>query len=174
MTSLVADGRQELLPIEEFQGKIEAAVHARNNPDFLIVARVEALIAGLGEDIALQRAGKYVEAGADMILIHSKRQTPDEIESFVNAWRSDVPLAIVPTTYPQMTEQRAIELSKVKLMIYGNHAIRACVTAMQKVFARIITDGGIQNANDELVPVSEIFRLQKMDDVKANEERFLR
>jgi len=81
---------------------------------------------------------------------------------------------IVPTAYPQMTEARAIALKKVKMLIYGNHAIRASVTAMQKVFAQIISDGGIQNVNQEIVPVSEIFRLQKMDEVKANEKRFLR
>ncbi len=174
VTSLIAGGRQELLPIEEFQGKIEAAVYARKDPDFLIIARDEALIAGLGEEIALERASKYAEAGADMILIHSKQETPDEIQSFINAWNGSVPIVIVPTAYPQMTEARAIELKKIKMLIYGNHAIRASVTAMQKVFSQIIADGGIQNVNKEIVPVSEIFRLQKMNDVKTNEERFLR
>lgn len=174
VTSLIAGGRQELLRVGEFQGKIEAAVHARKDPDFLIIARDEALIAGLGEEVALERAGKYVEAGADMILIHSKQNSPDEIESFINAWSGEAPIVIVPTAYPQMTEERARALKKVRMLIYGNHAIRASVTAMQKVFAQIIADGGIQNANDVIVPVSEIFRLQKMDEMKANEKRFLR
>ncbi|MCP4877323.1 MAG: phosphonopyruvate hydrolase [Gammaproteobacteria bacterium] len=174
VTSLIAGGRQELLRIEEFQGKIEAAVDARQDPDFLIIARDEALIAGLGEEVALERARKYAEAGADMILIHSKQKTPDEIESFITAWNGPVPIAIVPTAYPQMTEARAIALKKVKILIYGNHAIRASVTAMQKVFAQIIEDGGIHNVNDQIVPVSEIFRLQKMDQVIANEKKFLR
>jgi phosphoenolpyruvate phosphomutase len=174
VTSLVPDGRQELLPVGEFQGKIEAAVHARTDPDFLIIARDEALIAGLGEEVALERATKYAEAGADMVLIHSKQKTPDEIESFTSAWNGEVPIVIVPTAYPQMTEAHAIALKKIKMLIYGNHAIRASVTAMQKVFAQIITDGGIQHANDEIVPVSEIFRLQRMEEVKANEKRFLR
>ena len=174
VTSLIAGGRQDLLPIEEFQGKVEAAVSARKDPDFLIIARVEALIAGLGEEIALDRAAKYAEAGADMILIHSKQKTPDEIESFVDAWSGNIPIAIVPTAYPQMTEARAKALGKIGILIYGNHAVRAAVTAMQQIFAKIITDGGIQNANDDIVPVSEIFRLQKMDEVKENEERFLR
>ena len=174
VTSLVAGGRQDLLRVEEFQGKIEAAVSARRDPDFMIIARNEALIAGLGEAVALERAYAYADAGADMILIHSKQQTPDEIESFINAWSGPVPIVIVPTAYPQMTEARAIGLNKVKMLIYGNHAIRASVTAMQKVFAQIIGDGGIHNVNETIVPVSEIFRLQKMDEVKANEARFLR
>jgi phosphoenolpyruvate phosphomutase len=174
VTSLVAGGRQELLRVEEFQGKLEAAVHARSDPDFMIIARDEALIAGLGEQVALERAASYAEAGADMILIHSKQKTPDEIESFINAWNGSVPIVIVPTAYPQMTEARALALQKVKMLIYGNHAIRASVTAMQKVFAQIIADGGIHQVDKEIVPVAEIFRLQKMDEVKANEKRFLR
>ena len=174
VTSLIAGGRQELLPVAEFQGKLEAAVHARKDPQFMIIARDEALIAGLGEKIALQRAASYAEAGADMILIHSKQKTADEIESFIKAWSGPVPIVIVPTSYPQMTEQRAIALKKIKMLIYGNHAIRASVTAMQKVFAQIIADGGIQRVDSDIVPVSEIFRLQKMDEVKENEKRFLR
>jgi phosphoenolpyruvate phosphomutase len=174
VTSLVAGGRQELLRVEEFQGKLEAAVHARSDPDFMIIARDEALIAGLGEQVALERATSYAEAGADMILIHSKQKTPDEIESFVNAWNGSIPIVIVPTAYPQMTEARALALRKVKMLIYGNHAIRASVTAMQKVFAQIIADGGIHQVDKEIVPVAEIFRLQRMDEVKANEKRFLR
>ena len=174
VTSLVAGGRQELLRVEEFQGKLEAAVYARSDPDFMIIARDEALIAGLGEQVALERAASYAEAGADMILIHSKQKTPEEIESFINAWNGSVPIVIVPTAYPQMTEARALALQKVKMLIYGNHAIRASVTAMQKVFAQIIADGGIHQVDKDIVPVSEIFRLQKMDEVKANEKRFLR
>ncbi|WP_371260732.1 isocitrate lyase/phosphoenolpyruvate mutase family protein [Bradyrhizobium sp. WSM2793] len=80
VTSLVADGRQDLLRIEEFQGKIEAAITARPDADFLVIARTEALIASLGEAEALHRAHAYAEAGADMILIHSKRKTPCEID----------------------------------------------------------------------------------------------
>ncbi len=90
VTSLVADGRQDLLRIEEFQGKIEAACRTRKDPDFLVIARDEALIAGLGQDEALKRAAAYEEAGADMILIHSKQKTPDEVESFVRAWKGKV------------------------------------------------------------------------------------
>ncbi|MBM2293092.1 isocitrate lyase/phosphoenolpyruvate mutase family protein [Sulfitobacter pseudonitzschiae] len=174
VTSLIAGGRQDLLPISENQGKIEAAVSARQDPDFLVIARVEALIAGRGEAEALERAHAYEAAGADMILIHSKEKTPDEIESFIHGWTGSVPIVIVPTAYPQMTEARAKSLKKVRMLIYGNHAIRAAVTGMQKVFAQIIADGGIETVNDEIVPVSEIFRLQDMDMVKQIETQFLR
>jgi phosphoenolpyruvate phosphomutase len=174
VTSLAADARQELLRIAEFQGKIEAAVAARRDPDFLIVARTEALIAGLGEAETLKRAAAYAEAGADMILVHSKQKTPDEIESFVKAWIGTLPIAIVPTAYPQLNEARIRALGKIAMVIYGNHAIRAAVTAMQNIFARIIADGGIHGADKDIVPVEEIFRLQRMDQIKAAERKFLR
>lgn len=174
VTSLIAGGRQDLVSIAEHQGKIEAAVSARKNPDFMIIARVEALIAGRGEKEALARAHAYEKAGADMILIHSKQKTPDEIESFINAWTGSVPIVIVPTAYPQMTEARAKALGKIGILIYGNHAIRAAVTGMQNVFSQIIKDGGIETVNDTIVPVTEIFRLQRMEEVKENESRYLR
>lgn len=160
--------------IEEFQGKIEAACKTRKDPDFLIVARDEALIAGLGEPEALKRAAAYEEAGADMILIHSKKKTPDEVESFVNAWHGRAPVVIVPTAYPEMNAERIRALGKIRMVIYGNHAIRASVTAMQKTFSAIIKDGGIQKVNEEMVSVEEIFRLQRMDRVKAQERAYLR
>lgn len=174
VTSLVADGRQELLRIEEFQGKIEAACAERGSEDFLIVGRTEALIAGLGQDEALRRAHAYTDAGADMILVHSKQKTSDEIEAFIAVWHGSVPLVLVPTSYPQMTVERMRETGKVGLVIWGNHAIRAAVTAMQDVFTRILRDGGIHQADTAIVPVAEIFRLQDMDAVKETEEQFLR
>ena len=174
VTSLVAGGRQELLRIEEFQGKIRAALEARRDPDFLVIARTEALIAGLGEAEALRRAAAYKAAGADMILVHSKQKTPAEIESFVSGWTGRTPLVLVPTAYPDLTVERIRALGKVKMVIYGNHAIRAAVTAMQRVFARIRSDGGIQGVDKEIISVDEIFRLQRMDQVKADEEKYLR
>jgi len=175
VTSLVADGRQDLVRLDEFQGKIDAARSARIDADLMIIARTEALIAGLGQEEALRRARAYEEAGADMILVHSKQKTPDEIEAFVRAWSGSVPIVLVPTAYPALNEQRIRGLDgKVGLVIYGNHAIRAAVGAMQKVFARILADGGIHGVDREIVTVEEIFRLQGMDQVKADEKRFLR
>ncbi len=174
VTSLVAGGRQDLLRIEEFQGKIEAACAARMSSDFLVIARVEALIAGLGQDEALRRAHAYTKAGADMVLIHSKQKTPDEIEAFIAAWDGAAPLVLVPTAYPEMTVDRMRATGKVGMVIWGNHAIRAAVTAMQDIFARILEDGGIQGVDKTIVPVTEVFRLQDMNAVKDTENRFLR
>jgi len=174
VTSLAAGGRQELLRIEEFEGKISAAINTRADPDFLVIARTEALIAGLGEEEALKRAKAYARAGADMILIHSKKKDPAEIESFTRAWDGDVPLVLVPNAYPELDATRIKALDKVRMVIYGNYGIRAATTAMQDAFRRIITDGGVQNVHKDIVAVEEIFRLPGMDIVKAQESRFLR
>lgn len=173
-TSLLAGGRQELVRIEEFQGKIEAAVAARHDPNFLIIARVEALIAGLGQEEAIRRGEAYAAAGADAVLIHSKSKTPDEIIAFVEAWRSPIPLVLVPTAYPQLTEADIVALGKVKLVIYGNHAIRAAVTGMERVLKQIRRDGGIHNVDSEIVPVTRIFDLQGVPSMKEREKRYLR
>lgn len=173
-TSLLAGGRQELVRIEEFQGKIEAAVAARHDPNFLIIARVEALIAGLGQEEAIRRGEAYAAAGADAVLIHSKSKIPDEIIAFVEAWRSPIPLVLVPTAYPQLTEADIVALGKVKLVIYGNHAIRAAVTGMERVLKQIRRDGGIHNVDSEIVPVTRIFDLQGVPSMKEREKRYLR
>ena len=96
-SSLRPGGRQILVAVEEFQGKVEAA---RLSGGPLVVARTEALIAGLGQDEALRRGAVYAEAGADAVLIHSKERTPDEILEFCHAWSGSVPLVLVPTAYP--------------------------------------------------------------------------
>lgn len=173
VSSLASTSRQQLLRIEEFQGKI-AALASRQDANFLVIARTEALTAGLGEAEALKRATAYESAGADMILIHSKQKTPDEVESFVRAWRGNAQIVIVPTTYPALNEARISAPGNVKMVIYGNHAIRASVAAMKDVFARIRHDGGIHMVNKDIVSVEEIFRLQGMDRVNIVEKQFLR
>jgi len=173
-TSLRADGRQELVRIEEFQGKVEAAVNARCDKDFVVVARVEALIAGQGQEEAIRRGLAYAEAGADAILIHSKQKTPDEILSFVAAWPGKTPLVLVPTAYPQLTEADIAALGKVGIVIYGNHAIRAAAGAMRKIFEQIRRDGGIANADKEIPAVAEIIGLQGDQHMRDLEARFLR
>ena len=173
-TSLRAEGRQELVRVEEFQGKIAAACAARADSKFTVIARVEAMIAGLGQEEARRRGMAYVEAGADAILIHSKQKTPDEILEFVRGWTGKVPLVLVPTAYPQLTEKDIAALGKVGLVIYGNHAIRAAVGAMQRVFAQVRRDGGIAQVDATLPTVKEIIELQGDDHMRALESKYLR
>jgi phosphonopyruvate hydrolase len=171
-SSLRADGRQELVSIEEFQGKIEAAKAAAGGA--LVVARTEALIAGLGQVEALRRGAAYGEAGADAVLIHSKQKTPDEVLAFCRAWSGQIPLVLVPTSYPDLSFSEIASLGKVGLIICGNHAIRAAVAAMRTTFSRIIAEGGIAGVENDIAPVTDIFALQGDAHMREIEKKFLR
>ena len=173
-TSLLAGGRQELVRVAEFEGKIAAACATRRDPDLLVVARTEALIAGLGQDEALARGRAYAKAGADAILIHSKQKTPDEIVAFVEAWDGGVPLVLVPTAYPDLTEERIRALGKVKLVIYGNHGVRAITQALTDTFRRIRAEGGALGVEATIAPTERVFAVQGVAEMKREEERFLR
>lgn len=173
-TSLLAGARQDLVRIEEFQGKLAAARAAGSGHDLLVIARTEALIADLGINEALRRGQAYAESGADMILVHSKRKTPDEIIDFAQRWSKETRLVVVPTAYPDLTEARIRDLGKIGMVIYGNHAIRAAVTAMRQVFAEIRADGGIHRVDKQIVSVEEIFELQRVPDMKRAEQKYLR
>src|SRR5215212_7199296 len=170
-SSLRPGGRQQLVPLGEFQGKVEAAKAAGG---VLVVARTEALIAGLGQEEALRRGEAYAEAGADAVLVHSKQKTPDEILAFCRAWPGRVPLVLVPTSYPQLSFAEVAALGKVGLIICGNHAIRAAVAAMRSTFARIIAEGGIAGVEREIASVADVFALQGDASMRQIEAAFLR
>ena len=160
--------------MQEFEGKIEAAIDARSNQEFLIVARTEALIAGLGHDEALRRARAYASAGADMVLVHSKQKTPIEIERFAAAWDGATPLVVVPTAYPQLTEARIKDIGRIGMVIYGNHGIRAAIKAMRDVFAEIAREGHAMGVEASIATVEDVFAIQEMDRINAEERRFVR
>jgi len=172
--SLLAGGRQELSRVEEFCGKLQAAKDTQVSEDFVVIARVEALIAGWGQEEALFRAHRYVEAGADCILIHSKAKTPDEILAFVDAWDGSAPLVLVPTTYPSLTENVVRDLGKVHVLIYANQPLRAAVKAAEEVLHRIKVDRGIHRIEEFMVPVNHIFDLQGVPEMKASEKKYLK
>jgi phosphonopyruvate hydrolase len=173
-TSLRSGGRQQLVRTEEFQGKVAAALDARADENFIVIARTEALIAGRPLAEALSRAQAYEEAGADAILIHSKQRTPDEILAFIRAWPGKVPLVLVPTAYPELSEADIAALGKVGIVIYGNHAIRAAVGGMRSVFAQIRKDGGIRNVDRTLPSVEAVIGLQGDEHMRELEAKFLR
>lgn len=166
------EGRQELASIGEFVGKIMAAKNAQTDPNFMVIARVEALIAGWGLEEALKRSYEYENAGADAILIHHKKADYTPIKEFIEAWNGSIPLVLVPTNYPSMSEEEMISSGKVKLVIYANHGIRAAIGAMQEIFAHI-HEYGIGDVDRRLVTLKEVFELQGMPELKQAEERFL-
>ena len=129
--SLLKGGKQKLISEKEFVAKILAAKDAKINDNFMIIARTEALIAEVGMDEAIQRADAYENAGADAILIHSKKETPDEIIEFSELWKGNIPLVVVPTTYPTVSVEELIK-NKFKMVIYANQSLRASYLAMNK------------------------------------------
>ena len=166
--SLLEDGKQELLSEKEFVAKIIAAKDARRNPNFMIIARVEALIAGLGMNEAIQRARAYEKAGADAILIHSKKNTPDEIFEFADTWNGKLPLVIVPTSYPTI-KLNDLEEHKIKMIIYANQTLRAAHAAMERVLSQISNSESLSNVKEEISSMEDIFHLQKMYELKKQE-----
>lgn len=164
---------QALLNIKEFSSKIAAAVEARVSKDFLIIARIESLIAGTGLGDALRRATAYKKAGADAILIHSKAKNPEEIISFCKMLDLDIPLIIVPTTYPQFSINDISAASeKIKVVIYANHGIRAAIKAMKVAYENILSQGSALNIENEICSVEEVFEYQGMTAHLDNYNRY--
>jgi phosphoenolpyruvate phosphomutase len=155
-------GSQTLESIEQFVSKIRAAKSVQQSPDFAVIARTEAFIAGLGLDVALTRAYAYAEAGADLILVHSKAKTATEIAQFMKHWTYPTPIAVVPTTYASTTTQELQDLG-VKVVIYANQGMRATVKALRTLFSGIAQYGHTSGCEDLMVSVQEIFALQGMD-----------
>ena len=172
--SLLPDGRQDLAPMEEFAVKIETAVGTRKSPGFAVVARVEALVAGWGQEEALRRARAYEAAGADLILIHSRSESPDEILEFSRRWGGAVPLVLVPTIYPSLTEKRIRAMNNVRMVIYANQPMRAAVRAQEELLAEIKRAGGIHTIDDRMVPLGRIFELQDVKALQSAEKRACR
>src|SRR6201992_1674340 len=164
--------RQPLADIAEFAGKIAAGKDTQQDPNFSIVARVEALIAGWGMDEALRRAEAYRRAGADAILIHSKLSKPDEIVTFAREWAGRGPLVIVPTKY-YSTPTEVFREAGISTVIWANHLIRAATSAMQAVAKEIHTSETLVNVEDSIAAVNEIFRLQNADEYEAAEKLYL-
>lgn len=172
-TNSFIDGEaQPLADIDEFCGKIRAAKEAQVDPNFVVVARVEAFIAGWGLDEALRRAEAYRIAGADAILIHSKKTNASDIEAFMKVWKNRHPIIIVPTKY-YSTPTEQFEQWGINTVIWANHNIRAAITAMEQVTAQIYKDRHLRNVEDQIATVSHIFELQGAAELKEAEKRYL-
>lgn len=164
--------KQQLVSIDEFCNKIRAAKDAQVDPNFVVIARVESLIAGETMENALIRAKHYADAGADAILIHSKKSTPNEIFEFCNMWDDRKPLVVVPTKYPDVDLQ-TLEKSGIKAAIFANQALRASVKITDYVLSKIAQQGTSINIEEEISSVQEIFELQNMSQFKENNETYI-
>ncbi len=172
-TNSFLDGaRQPLACPEEFCGKIRAARDAAEDPDFCVVARVEALIAGWGLDEALRRAEVYHAAGADAIFIHSASFDADEVLRFVAEWGGRAPLLIAPTKYATTPTEVFVEAG-ISVVIWANHTIRAAVGAMQSVARDIRAARAVVGVDTRIAGLDELFRLQGVDELALARARYL-
>jgi len=173
-TNSFIDGeRQPLADVDEFCGKIKAGKDSQHNPDFCIVARVEALIAGWGIREALERAEAYHRAGADGILIHSKLSQANEVLEFAHEWGNRSPLVIVPTTY-YSTPTDIFRNANISLVIWANHMVRAAVASMEKISGDIYANESVIDVEDNIAPVKKLFSLQGAAELSEAQERYLR
>ena len=147
--------------IEHFSDKIRAGREARVTSDFMIISRIESLIAGAGMEDAINRAKAYVEAGTDGIMIHSKEKDGKEIIEFCrryNEFENKVPLIVVPTSYNFMTEDELVNLG-ISVIIHANHLIRSAYPAMVNTAKSILENGRSKEASINCMPIKEILTL---------------
>ncbi len=163
---------QPLADMDEFCGKIKAGKDAQSDPDFCIIARVEAFICGWGLAEAMRRAEAYHQAGADGILMHSALAVPDEILAFKQEWGDRCPVVIVPTKY-YSTPTDVFRQHRISMVIWANHMLRSAIATMQSS-ARILKEQeNLLSIEDKIVPVAEVFRLQGAADLQEAEKRYL-
>jgi phosphoenolpyruvate phosphomutase len=171
-TNSLIDGDQALADIDEFCGKIKAGKDSQGDDAFSVIARVEALIAGRGLEEALRRAEAYHAAGADGILIHSKRGNPDEILAFAKEWADRSPLVIVPTTYYATPTDRFRE-AKVSLIIWANHNLRAALSAMRETSRRIFEEQSLAGVEGKVAGLKDVFRIAGNTELVEAERKYL-
>jgi phosphoenolpyruvate phosphomutase len=147
--------------ISNFCKKIKVAKDIIHNKDFLIIARVESLILGKKLKDAIIRAEAYSRAGADAILIHSKKTDPEEIINFARVFRKSKfykPMVAVPSTYSKVYEKQLI-IEGFKVIIYANHLLRASYAAMLKVAKKILSNKRSFEAEKSITPIKDIISL---------------
>ncbi len=173
--SLDPSASQQLEDPDVFANKIAAGKRTALSRDFLIIARIESLIAGTGLDDALRRAERYIEAGVDGIMIHSNRRNPDDLFAFAEAYAllcerlGRRPLLVsVPTTYNQHTDDELARLG-FNIIIHANHLLRASHAAMKETARLILQTGSSAEADEVCSSVKEVFSVVGYERITAED-----
>ena len=164
--------RQSLADMEEFCGRIRAGKDAQTDDDFCIVARTEALISGHPMEEAIRRAEAYHAAGADAILVHSKRSDIGEIATFMQRWDGRCPIVVVPTMY-YATPTATLRETGISTVIWANHLVRSSITAMRETARTIARSQSLIEVEDRITSVRDIFRLTGNDELEEAQRRYL-
>ncbi len=144
--------------IENFCEKIKAGKASQISDDFMIFARIESLILDAGMEDALKRAYEYIKAGADGIMIHSRKKDPSEIQEFMSSFRSNddkTPVIVVPSSFNSVTVDEFKSLG-VNIVIYANHMLRAAYPAMSEVAESILKNARSEEAEPKCMPIKDI------------------
>lgn len=147
--------------IENFSAKIAAGKKAQLTDDFMIIARIESLILERGMEDALERARAFVKAGADGIMIHSRKKSPDEILEFCDKFRNEdeeTPIVVVPSSFNSITEAELAEHG-VNIVIYANQLTRSAFPAMKQTAEDILRYHRAQEVDSRLLPIKDIITL---------------
>lgn len=147
--------------IENFCRKIQAGKNVQLSDDFMIIARIESLILEQGMEDALRRAFAYTKAGADGIMIHSRRKEPDEIFTFCDEFRKQdalTPIIVVPTSYNTVSEEELAQHG-ISIVIYANQLTRSAFPAMQNAAIDILKNHRAKEADDRCMSISAILNL---------------
>ena len=147
--------------IESFSEKIRAGKKAQRTKEFMICARIESLILEQGMNDALNRAFAFVKAGADAIMIHSRKKDPSEIKDFIERFRtkdSTTPIVLVPTSFNSIREEEWKVLG-ANIIIYANQLMRAEVPAMKKAAETILENHRAEECDEFLMPFGDIIRM---------------
>ncbi|MBV9549264.1 MAG: phosphoenolpyruvate mutase [Alphaproteobacteria bacterium] len=163
---------QPMAEIDEFCGRIKAGKDSQTDDDFVLVARVEALICGHDMGEALRRAAAYHAAGADAILIHSKQSSAAEILKFAQVWENRAPLVIVPTKY-YATPTEQFRQARISTVIWANHLLRGAISAMREVARTLKREESLVEIEHRIAPVDDIFRLVGNDELEEAESRYI-
>ena len=155
------DVKQNQDSIENFAYKIKIGKQSQVTEDFMIIARIESLILGQGQDDAIKRAKAYINAGADGIMIHSKDTKPDEILEFCENYKkldTDIPLVVVPSTYGKITEKQLSDAG-VSVIIYANQLLRSAYPSMKNVAETILRSQHASSVDNDCMNIKDILTL---------------
>lgn len=166
-----AKTRHALEDTSSFTAKIKAAKDGQTDPNFCVVARTEALVAGASMDEALARANAYEAAGADALFVHSKQATATEIQEFTRQWQGTIPLIIAPTTYAS-TPTADFEAMGVSAVIWANHALRAATASMEQVYGEIFAAKSVAGLEGRITPVQDLLALTQTDELLDAEQKY--
>ena len=134
----------------------------------MIIGRIEALIADMGIEEALDRASAYEKAGADILFIHSRKDTPDEIFEFLKRWDGKIPVMIVPTAFPTITLDE-MKSHGVGMVVFAHQTTLAAFAAIADVAERLSKINSLSELNTKMASMEDLFKLQGMQKITDHE-----